>query len=195
MFATFTTITAKNIATTETLISDLEQQLQVARQELAQFQQQQQAEQTAKSAAETALEMVRKARKLVQVAYGDAAVEEFNRALVEDEAVARELPQVEDSNAGSEAMPTDPTPSAETDVPATVTVEAVEVDSQEAQEGSESTAEIVLPTPDAIGSMKKNELVAWLKRCELPAGGTVREMRNRLSAHAMSYRNPNTQAA
>jgi len=74
MFASFTVQTANAIgsatapwaiATTESLISDLQQQLEAARLELAQLQQQEQAQQTAKSAAETALEMVRRARKLV----------------------------------------------------------------------------------------------------------------------------------
>lgn len=92
MFATFNTNTAAQIASVQSTIELLQQQLDAARIQLSELQQQQQAEQTAHAAAETALQMVQKARKLVAHAYGADAVAEFNRTLVEEEVVVAELP-------------------------------------------------------------------------------------------------------
>ncbi|MUH01548.1 hypothetical protein F7734_58545 [Scytonema sp. UIC 10036] len=91
MFATFNTITAKNIQVTEELISDLQAELEAARQQLARFQQEEQAQLTAKAAAESALEAAAKAFKAVAIAYGENGVEEFKNALL---AASQEAPQV-----------------------------------------------------------------------------------------------------
>lgn len=197
MFATITATTAKNIQATEELINDLQAELEAARQQLARFQQEDQAQLTAKAAAESALESAAKAFKAVAIAYGESGVEEFKQALL---ALTDDAPEVPVLSASEEVVDdTEPSDEPTVEVAAEV-VESVEgaedvPTAESVKEVSESTAEIVLPSPDAIGTMKKAELVTWLKRCELPSSGSVREMRTRLTAHAMSYYNPRIQAA
>ncbi|NMG11344.1 hypothetical protein, partial [Brasilonema sp. UFV-L1] len=82
LFSTFANNTASNIQATEALINELQQQLEIARQQLTAFQQQQQLEMTAKGAAEAALDTTRKAFKAVLTAYGAEGVAEFRDALV-----------------------------------------------------------------------------------------------------------------
>ncbi|MUG98727.1 hypothetical protein F7734_43130 [Scytonema sp. UIC 10036] len=117
-------------------------------------------------------------------------------ALTEEEPEVPALPADKEEPETEEAEPTPPNDGPVVEVAAEVVSADEPVETpEEAQEDCESTAEIDLPSPDAIASMKKPDLVAWLKRCELPSGGTVREMRSRLNAHVISYRNPNLQAA
>ncbi|MDR9900989.1 hypothetical protein G7B40_042210, partial [Aetokthonos hydrillicola Thurmond2011] len=70
------------INNTENLILDLEKQLELARLQLSQLQQEVQSQKSAKSAAETALEMVSRAKALISFAYGSEGLEEFNTALL-----------------------------------------------------------------------------------------------------------------
>ncbi len=147
LFTTFTAATAQSIQATENLVDSLQQQLEVARQQLAQLQQQQQAEQTAKSAAQTALEMAAKARKLVAIAYGQEAVEEFNRALLSDLQPVSELPGAVD-DAATNSSP-EPTPTGGGAVVTTVVVEeTIEV----------TASEVITPTePKEVVSESSKE--------------------------------------
>ena len=85
LFATLNTQTTQAISACEELIVQLKQQLASAQEKLGQLNQQQQGELTAQATAQTALEMVAKARRMIQVAYPNCpeAMTEFNQALME----------------------------------------------------------------------------------------------------------------
>ena len=87
LFASLNNQTTQSIEACERLIEQLKQQLAAAQEQLNHLHQQQQGELTAQATAQTALEMVAKARRMIQVAYPNSpeAMSEFNRALMEDE--------------------------------------------------------------------------------------------------------------
>ena len=92
LFASLNNQTTQSIEACERLIEQLKQQLAAAQEQLNHLHQQQQGELTAQATAQTALEMVAKARRMIQVAYPNSpeAMAEFNRALMQDETESNE---------------------------------------------------------------------------------------------------------
>lgn len=201
LFSTFANNTASNIQATEALINELQQQLEIARQQLTAFQQQQQLEMTAKGAAEAALDTTRKAFKAVLTAYGAEGVAEFRDALVailSENAEMLQLPaSATDEDSDNEPTPSVPPVEPEmNDEPATVVeVEVVDESVAVAEETVNVEADtkkvatsVALPTPMAIASMKKSELIKHLQAVGLPTDGVVKDLRTRLTTHIMSQR-------
>ncbi|MBW4626533.1 MAG: SAP domain-containing protein [Brasilonema octagenarum HA4186-MV1] len=201
LFSTFANNTAGNIQATEALINELQQQLEAARQQLTAFQQQQQLEMTAKGAAEAALDTTRKAFKAVLTAYGAEGVAEFRDALVailSENAEMLQLPaSATDEDSDNEPTPSVPPVEPEmNDEPATVVeVEVVDESVAVAEETvnveadtKEVATSVALPTPIAVASMKKPELIKHLQAVGLPTDGVVKDLRTRLTTHIMSQR-------
>ncbi|BAZ19374.1 hypothetical protein NIES4073_02440 (plasmid) [Kalymmatonema gypsitolerans NIES-4073] len=210
LFSTFANNTASNIQATEALINELQQQLEIARQQLTAFQQQQQLEMTAKGAAEAALDTTRKAFKAVLTAYGAEGVAEFRDALVailSENAEMLQLPaSATDEDSDNEPTPSVPPVEPEmNDEPATVVeVEVVDESVAVAEETANIEADtkevatsVALPTPMAISlrldapriaSMKKPELIKHLQAVGLLTDGVVKDLRTRLTTHIMSQR-------
>ena len=202
LFSTFANNTVSNIQATEALINELQQQLEIARQQLTAFQQQQQLEMTAKGAAEAALDTTRKAFKAVLTAYGAEGVAEFRDALVailSENAEMLQLPaSATDEDSDNEPTPSVPPVEPEmndepatvvqaevvVDEPATVIEETINVEADTEEVGTS----VALPTPMAIASMKKPELIKHLQAVGLPTDGVVKDLRTRLTTHIMSQR-------